>query len=455
MNTIERKESVFLFAGDILVLFISLILTLVIRYRALPSWPTLESHLAPFSILFVAFILVNFIAGLYEKHTITRKHRIPVLLLNVQIIDAVIGVAFFYFIPYFAISPRFFLFIYLVTSLILMSVWRILIVPQIGSKKSQRALLIGVGKEVDELRDEVNNNSRYHITFVDTIAPARDAATTIANINNVINVKGVSVIVIDSRHPLMAAVVPELYPYSTSGILFMDLGKMYEDIFDRVPLSMMGQAWFVENMSSAAPKFFYDTLKRLIDITLAGLVGLVSLIFYPFIILAIKIEDRGDIFFYQKRIGQFNKTVRIIKFRTMTMLSEQDRHNLSTAEIAPKNTVTRVGRFLRMSRLDELPQLWNVIRGDVSLIGPRPEVPSLAAEYAEKVPYYNIRHIVKPGLSGWAQIYHEQHPHHGIDIVETTNKLSYDLYYAKHRSLLVDIKIALRTLKILITFAGR
>ena len=114
-----------------------------------------------------------------------------------------------------------------------------------------------------------------------------------------------------------------------------------------------------------------------------------------------------------------------------------------------------MGKFLRKTSLDEFPQFWNVLKGDLSLIGPRPELPALAKSYAEKIPYYNVRHLVRPGLSGWAQIYHEKHPHHGLDTEETKNKLSYDLYYIKNRSFLLDIKIALRTLKTLVSIAGK
>ena len=116
--------------------------------------------------------------------------------------------------------------------------------------------------------------------------------------------------------------------------------------------------------------------------------------------------------------------------------------------------VTRVGSFLRASRIDELPQLWNVFKGDISLIGPRPELPALVKRYSEEIPYYNVRHLIKPGLSGWAQIYHDQHSHHEVDTLETKNKLSYDLYYIKNRSLMLDLKIALKTLKILLSRSG-
>jgi lipopolysaccharide/colanic/teichoic acid biosynthesis glycosyltransferase len=119
------------------------------------------------------------------------------------------------------------------------------------------------------------------------------------------------------------------------------------------------------------------------------------------------------------------------------------------------NKITKVGGFLRKSRLDEIPQLWNVWRGDLSLIGPRPELPALAKVYEKEVPYYNVRHLIPPGLSGWAQLYHENHPHQGVNVEETKNKLSYDLYYVKNRSLMLDLKITLKTIKALLSRTGK
>ena len=284
--------------------------------------------------------------------------------------------------------------------------------------------------------------------FSGIIRPSSDTTKTLIEISDCIQLHGISVVVVDTRHQKLVQVIPELYKFALSGVLFFDVSKMYESIFDRVPLSLVGQTWFIENMSSVAPKFVYDNLKRIFDIVVSFIFGIISLIIYPFVIIVIKIEDEGDIFSYQERIGQNNKIVRIIKFRTMTIGND----SAKWGKVA--NKVTKVGSFLRKTRIDELPQLWNVVKGDVSLIGPRPEFPDPVKHYAEEIPYYNIRHVIKPGLSGWAQIYGE-HPHHGIGVEETRNKLSYDLYYIKHRSFLLDLKIALRTIKVLITFVGR
>jgi lipopolysaccharide/colanic/teichoic acid biosynthesis glycosyltransferase len=437
-----------LFLGDICVLVVSLISTLILRYGSFPSLKTLEIHLAPFSILFVAFILVYFIAGLYEKQTSIFKNRLPITLLNVQLVNTIVGISFFYFIPYFNITPKFVLFLFLAVSLILMYVWRILIVFKFNSNKEQKAILIADSAESVELKDEINNNFKYDLFFAETISPSSNSAEIVSKIQDIISRENISIIVLDTRHPSLSGVIPALYPFAMKGILFFDIGKIYETIFDRIPVSMVGQTWFIEHMSSMAPKLMYDGIKKTIDIFVSFIIGIVSLIFYPFVILAMKIENaRGVIFTYQPRIGQYNKTVNIVKFRTMTVANDEG--NVGT------NKVTIVGSFLRKSRLDELPQLWNVLMGDLSLIGPRPELPNYVNKYSQEIPNYTIRHSVKPGLSGWAQIYHENHPHHGIDVTETSNKLSYDLYYIKHRSFLLDLKIALRTIKVLITFVGR
>ena len=444
MNSIHKKEYIGLLLGDIVVLFVSLILTLFIRYGQMPSNTLFAQHLAPFLILFVGFILVNFIAGLYEKHTLSFKNKLPITLLNVQIANAFIGIAFFYLISGFSIAPKFVLFIYLVISLLLMYAWRMLVLYQSGSKKTQKAVLIADGADAEELKKEINHNSRYNITFVESIKPDTDAQRIV----DLIKSQNISLAVVDSSNPALAAIMPTLYSLAVSGINFIDASKMYEEVFDRIPLSMVRQSWFIEHMTASSFQSMYDVVKRLIDIIFALVGGIISLIFYPFVILAIKLDDNGVIFSYQQRVGQFNKIVNIAKFRTMT--SANDGGKWGTVE----NKITRVGSFLRKTRIDELPQFWNVLKGDVSLIGPRPEFPDPVIKYSEEIPYYNFRHSIKPGLSGWAQIYGE-HAHHGIGIAETSNKLSYDLYYIKHRSLLLDIKILLRTIKTLITFVGR
>ena len=142
------------------------------------------------------------------------------------------------------------------------------------------------------------------------------------------------------------------------------------------------------------------------------------------------------------RIGKGGKKIKIVKFRSMT---EGD------GWVDNDKKVTRVGNFLRKTSIDELPQLWGVLKGDQSLIGPRPELPELVEKYSKEISYYNIRHLHKPGLSGWAQISQENAPHHTTDIESTKEKLSYDLFYIKHHSFVLDLKIALKTIRTLVS----
>lgn len=158
----------------------------------------------------------------------------------------------------------------------------------------------------------------------------------------------------------------------------------------------------------------------------------------------------ADRFFsIQERVGQNNQPIKMFKFRTMTTANDGGKWGAGN-----ENKVTRVGAFLRKSRIDELPQLWNILFGSISLIGPRPEFAQAVKQYEHDIPYYGVRHLLKPGLSGWAQIYHDEHPHHGVAIEQTKDKLSYDLFYLKNRSLILDIVIALKTIKKLILRVG-
>jgi len=449
MKVINRKEPWLLFFGDILIFFLSLWLTLTIRFGKIPSNSVLADHLLPFGILFVIWCATFFIAGLYEKHTTIFKSRLPFRVLNTQIFNSFLAVVFFYFVPYFGITPKVILFIYIIISLTLIFLWRAYGHNILGLKIQEKAMIFGRGEEMKLLVQEVNNNPRYGLEFatsfdldkISEIDFQRDIVEKISPLN-------VSVIVVDLQNENLKKSLPHFYNLLFSQVRFVDINSLYEDIFDRVPLSLVGYGWFLENVSLST-SVTYDVFKRVTDVVLASILGLISMVFYPFIYLLIKIGDTGPVFIVQNRIGKNNKIIKIKKFRTMNFNDNEQETNKT------ENKITKVGMFLRRSRLDEIPQLWNVLKGDLSLIGPRPELPALAQVYEKEVPYYNVRHLIKPGLSGWAQLYHENHPHQGVNTVETKNKLSYDLYYIKNRSLFLDLKIALKTIKTLLSQTGK
>jgi lipopolysaccharide/colanic/teichoic acid biosynthesis glycosyltransferase len=239
---------------------------------------------------------------------------------------------------------------------------------------------------------------------------------------------------------------PELYNYLAQGIRFFDAFTLYEEVFGRVPLSVLNERWIADNVSRTSNRL-YDMVKRVMDVGVALPAAILSLVVYPFIIAAQKLQDGGVIFYTQHRTGRYNIPFLMLKFRSMSGVDQ------GSEVLKSRYVVTPVGKVLRKTRLDELPQLWNVVKGEMSLIGPRPEFPVMVEEYTREIPYYGVRHLIKPGLSGWAQLYGE-HGHHSVDLDTTKNKLSHDLYYIKHRSLLLDITIALKTIKKLLTRSG-
>ncbi|PIP55814.1 MAG: hypothetical protein CO183_02110 [Candidatus Zambryskibacteria bacterium CG_4_9_14_3_um_filter_42_9] len=450
MSLLNRKESLVLLLGDLIFFVAALWLSLLIRNLEVPSNDLFLTHLVPFSVLFVLWILVFYIAGLYEKHTAILKSKLPSILASTQITNSVLAVVFFYLIPFFGITPKTILFIYLLVSFILILTWRIYGYFVIGHSRPNNAVLIGSGDEMKELLEEVNNNSIYNIKFISSVDLncALEKGFWDEIISHIYS-EDVAVIVIDLEDKNVDPALPHFYSLIFSKINFIDMHKIYEDIFNRVPLSLLNYSWFLENISTG-PRGGYDILKRLMDILISIPLLVIPVLVYPFILIAMMMEDEGPVFNYQDRVGLNNRIIRILKFRTMLFNDNGDWQNKGLT-----NRVTKVGNFLRKTRLDEFPQLWNVLKGDMSLIGPRPEFPEAVKRYSSEISYYNVRHLIKPGLSGWAQIYQDKHPHHGFDAFETAQKLSYDLYYIKNRSFFLDIKIALRTLKTLASIAGR
>lgn len=451
MNSTNAKGATLLVLGDLLVYVFSLILSLAIRYGQMPSRTLLLSHLPSFAILFVVFILVSFSAGLYDKQVAFIRKQTQGLLLRVQLINIFIGIVFFYLAPV-GIAPKVNLFIFFIVSTLLLFLWRIIMFPVLSISRKQKAILVGRGNDVLDLKEEINTRDRYGIVFKYHIEPSASVEETVSLIGKAVKENEASILVVDLHDKSVEMAMPFLYTLVFSGIKIIDASKLYESIFDKIPLSMVGERWLVENSStSLGNRRFYDLVKRLIDIFVSFIGGVISLVFYPFIILAIKLDDRGPIFIEQERIGSSGKTVKIIKFRSM---SGNDNGKYNKNGVTSLH-VTKVGKFLRISRLDEIPQFWNVLKGDLSLVGPRPELPGLVDVYKKEIPYYNARHLVKPGLFGWAQIYHEAHPHHAVATEDTKEKLSYDLYYVKNRSLVLDTKISLRTMQILMKRAGK
>ncbi len=447
MLILNKKEPILLFIGDIFFLTIALWLTLAIRHSQTPSWEVFIEHLIPFSFLFLIWTLSFFIAGFYERKALINHRNFFSDVIQTQIINSIIAIIFFYFVPIFGLAPKTIIFIYLIVSLFLILLWRVYIIPSLGIKKKVEALLIGRGKEMHQLEKEVNNNPWYNLRFVLTIDLDKNPEIDFQkDILNPVYQHNISTIVLDLKDDLLKDIVPNFYNLIFSKIKFLDVYKIYEDVFSRIPVSQIRHDWFLENINSSQQNI-YIILKRVMDLMIAIPLLIISLFIYPIIFILMYFFDKGKMFYFPERVGKNNSIIKLMKLRTMTRMDngiwEKD-----------KNEVTKLGTFLRKYRIDELPQLWNVIKGNISLIGPRPEFIFAVEKYEKAIPHYGIRHLIKPGLSGWAQIYQKEAPHHMVDIELTKEKLSYDLFYIKNRSIFIDLKIALKTIKILLSRSG-
>lgn len=448
MSIPNRKESLVLLFGDIVAFIVSLWLALTIRTGALPESSAFFDLLLPFSFLFLLWVASFFIAGLYEKQRIAQRSRLPELLFKTEIWNSLVAVIFFYTVPYFGVEPKTILFIYIILSLLLTFLWRIYALSFFDTKDRGNALLIGNGEDAEEVRNEINHNPRFSFIIRHVIATGDRTIDFQKDILEKVHNEHIEVIIIDSQDEKVAAILPELYGLLFSKVQFFDLYTLYEETFDRVPVSLLRYGWFIENIS-LTPKAAYDFFKRCMDIAIAIPISLIALLATPLVFIGIKIQDGGPVLFKQRRVGKNGEVIQIIKFRSMTNVSGVD----LTSDDSTR--VTRFGAFLRTTRIDELPQAWNLLKGDLSFIGPRPEIPALVEQYEKTIPYYGMRHVIKPGLSGWAQLYHENHPHHGAAVEETKEKLSYDLFYIKNRSFALDVVIALKTIKALLSRQGK
>ena len=251
----------------------------------------------------------------------------------------------------------------------------------------------------------------------------------------------VSELLIAILGPMQGEMFQALLDAQERGIQVTRMPVAYEELLGRVPIRHLESDWLLRSFVDELPiSTFYLVMKRLLDIV-GSLVGLLVLaLAYPWVALAILIESGRPILFKQRRSGQGGHLYNIFKFRTMRQDAEADGQALWTDDKSDPRT-TRVGRFLRKTHLDEFPQFWNVLKGEMSIIGPRPERPEFVAKLEEEIPFYRARLLVKPGIGGWAQINSGK----GASVEGSTNKLEYDLYYIKHRNLLMDLWIILRT----------
>jgi len=239
----------------------------------------------------------------------------------------------------------------------------------------------------------------------------------------------------------------KLLEMKIDGVRFAHLATIYEKYTGKIAVENLRPSWLIFSDGFRKGRL-QDLVKRALDIAFAGVGLLLALPIVLLVALAVRLSSRGPAMYHQERVGQYGRVFVLHKFRSMRVDAEKD-----TGAVWAKSNddrVTSIGNFIRRTRLDELPQLWNVLRGDMSLVGPRPERPQFVSSLTREIPYYGQRHSVRPGVTGWAQVRYA----YGASVEDALEKLQYDLFYIKNRTLSLDLFIIAKTVKTVLMRKG-
>jgi exopolysaccharide biosynthesis polyprenyl glycosylphosphotransferase len=326
-----------------------------------------------------------------------------------------------------------------------------------------RWLVLGATERVTELFDDFQENQLLgkmvllsssslvsSSSRVETVSKVSTLQATgaIANLSSWLSQPWTGVIV-ETEEKLSDDHLKQLMEVRLRGVPIYGLPSFYENFWYKLPPSLLRDEWFTFSMGfNLLLSTVSRKLKRISDVIISGLLLVVLAPLMAIVALAIRVDSPGPVFYSQIRTGLYCKTFRVYKFRSMYQDAEK-RGAQWASERDPR--ITRVGGFLRLVRIDELPQIWNVLKGEMSLIGPRPERPEFDAKFAEQIPYYNVRYLVKPGITGWAQVLYP----YGASLKDAYEKLSFDIYYIKNYSLMLDLAIVFKTFRVVLFGKGR
>lgn len=439
-----------LLLGDIVLLYVSLGVTLFFRYR-LPLFPASpidavwELHQWPFSFVYVLWIVIFYSAGMYDwEHFTVRRIHIFQIVLRPFAVGAAFAVLLFYFIPAFTIAPKTNLLLVSAIALMLLSLWRIAFMSVSANASKINVFFLGSTTETQKFSKHLSQSPSLGYRVVGIVHPDQFDQS---NAKNIIKESRVDIVVIEPSMLANQGLVRVFYEILPMGISIISFPEFYESVAGKIPVSIINETWFLENLLEINKRTF-EIFKRILDISIAGLLLLPSLALLPFIALAIKLDSKGSVFYYQKRVGMGGKIFYFVKFRSMVEGADIFEGKKGNGDDVRH---TKVGRFLRKMYLDELPQIINVLRGEMSFVGPRPERPQYVETLKKQIPFYEIRLLVKPGITGWAQI----NMHNDASVEDAPEKLQHDLFYIKNRSTLTDLAIMLKTATILASRTGR
>lgn len=413
-----------------------------------------------FVVLAVLWMLLASANDFFELKVAASRSKTLQRLLLITAQTWVVYVIVFFVSPVGAL-PRLFILYYGAASLLLIGLWRFTRPFLIGwVSERRRTLIVGANGGAGHILQAIAAEAQDEYDIRGIIAEASQVGAVVAGVpvvgtgadlmNFVLRDRITQIIVTESSR-LDAETFQAMMDAYEIGISIVPMALEYERITGRVPITEISGDWAVVFLTIKNKDGVFDPfppLKRAIDVALA-LTGLACFaLAFPVIVLIQRLDSRGPIFYIQERVGRNGRHFKLFKLRSMVPDAEKNSGPVWSQQGDPR--VTRFGRLMRKSRLDEVPQLWNVLRGDMSIVGPRPERPEFTERLMKLTPFYRTRLIVRPGLTGWAQVRYQ----YGSTDDDAIVKLQYDLYYLRHQSLLLDVNIMLRTVRKIISLSG-
>ncbi len=448
-----RLKQFTILIGDLISLYLGLYLAIFLRYLEIPSQTTINNIIGPFSWLFFITIIIAFISGIYDLGRAKNNFALYQKILFVAGVWTVLGVLFFYIVPQTNINPKTILVLTALCGFGLLSLWRFIHNRFVAATiLKTKVIFVGFSNDTQKIVNTIIKSPQIGYELVGIIT-SQNCPANITCVKNLSDLKiNPDLIVLDYNYQKNDVVIKELYQKIFQQISIIDLADFYEIIYRRLPPFTFSESWFLTKFQEQSKKI-YDRFRLLTDFVAAVLMGIFFIITFPLIAITIKINSKGPVLFKQARVGRGGQIFFIYKYRTMKSLSADGSAETTGPQYATEkdNRITLVGKFLRATRLDEIPQFINIFKNEMGLIGPRPERPEFVDQLTKLMPFYALRHLVKPGLTGWAQL---QRGYYGT-LDENLGKLEYDLYYIKNRDSLLDIAIILKTISVVLEMKGR
>lgn len=420
--------------GDLLSFVVAFFLLIFIRFKSTEYLHAIDIHIIPFIVLYICWVLVFYIFGLYDLVTI--KPTIPYLKrwALALISSFIVGLFLFYFLPMFGISPKVNLIIQVVLFGIFSFLFRRTIYTLFVKGMTAPTILVGVSASINELKRTIESNPQTGLKILDHFKNTSEITEEMANIKNLI-------IIIDKNSNDSDENILKFYK---KGVEIIDTATAYEKYLFKIPVTYIDMSFVVNNID-INKNILYTSTIFITDRIFAILILVLTSPFTLLCMILICMDDKGPVFYTQNRVGLNDRVFKLYKLRSMKVNAEKDGAVWATG--ASDSRVTRVGRVIRKLHIDEIPQMINILKGDLSLVGPRPERPEFVTKLECTIPHYSLRHIIRPGFTGWAQIKYR----YANTVEDSKEKFEYDLYYIKNRNIFLDFGIVLRTIQIIFT----